>query len=109
MPKAFLDDLRMNVRREHVAGVAVPQLVQRHAPFFQKLRYDVREAARPQGGAVRLGDDMPSVVGADPEKQKLLSLGEAPAAQLLDGEGGQGDRSRPAALGFLFPDGAGVR
>jgi len=31
-----------------------------------------------------------------------------PAAQLVDGHGGQGDRARPAALGFLLTDGAGI-
>jgi hypothetical protein len=36
----------MNVRRQHVTGVAVAQFVQRHPPFLQELRHRVCQAPR---------------------------------------------------------------
>jgi hypothetical protein len=49
---------------------------------------------------------VPAIIRPDPKPQQFLSLRQSPAAQLLDRKGGQGDCSRLAALGFLFPDGA---
>jgi hypothetical protein len=55
-----------------------------------------------------LGDHVPIVVRPDPEPQQFLGLRQSPAAQFVDREGRQGDRSRLAAFGLLFPDRAGV-
>jgi len=101
MPEALLRDLGMNVRSQHVARVAMPEPVQGNAPFFQKGRNDMRKAPRLQRRAISLRDDVPTIVRGDPEPQQLLSLRQPPATQLLDRQGGQGDRSRVAALGFF--------
>ncbi len=67
MAQAFLHDLGMNVGREHVAGVAMPQPVQGDAPLLQKIGYRVGKAPGLQRRAIRLGNDMPAIVSPDAE------------------------------------------
>jgi hypothetical protein len=79
-----------------------PCSVTRHS--FKEAAHDVGEAARLQRLAVRLGDDVQAIVGPDAQPEKFLGLRQPPAAQLFDGHGGEGDGSRPAALGLFLPD-----
>ena len=102
VPKAFLHDLGVDIRSQHVAGVAVPQAVQGHPPFFQEGRNDVRQAPRLQRRAVGLGDDVPAIIRAHPELEQFLSLLNPPAAQLIDGHSGQGDRAALFAVKFIM-------
>jgi hypothetical protein len=98
MPESLLHDLRVNLRRKQVAGMAVPQAVQRDAVSLQEGRNSVGKAARLQGRPVGLGGDLPAVIGPDAQPKRLLGLSEPPAAELFNDQGGQGYGPRPAAF-----------
>jgi hypothetical protein len=60
MAEPLLDDLGMDLGGQHVAGVAVPQLVQGDAPFLQKGRHNVRQASGLHRLAIHPSDYMPA-------------------------------------------------
>src|SRR3974390_2556269 len=91
-----------------MAGVAMPQLVKRHAPLLQELGNCAGESPRLRRRSIRLGYDAPIVVYLCAELEHLLGLRELPAPQFHNGHRRNGDGSAFTALGFLFANGAGV-
>jgi hypothetical protein len=75
-PEPFLDYVGMDLGSQHVAGVAVPQLMQCNTPFLQKRRHDVGQAtangeALHEAGAVRTGSATGKAYGSRPEAEAI--------------------------------------
>lgn len=74
----------MDICRQHVAGVAVPKLMECDAPFLQELGHGAGHTPRLGRRAVCQGDDMPAIVYADTKLEQFFALLSAPTAQFLN-------------------------
>ena len=88
----------MNARRQHMRCVRVPQPVQSDlaAALLNELGDCLREAVRLEGEGVALHDDMVIRRHTHADRQHCLRLREPVPPQLLDHEGGEGDRTSAA-------------